>query len=182
MFGYQKKGLVMKKFLLAVATLLAISVCCAAGFGDVPESSIPTPAEKDDVARNAPDIGAKENADWQKLREERREAREQILEKLRNSAEEKNSMRENALTPKNPRAAVSVENPVVPPHENAAKQPKENPLAGKKNHPVVHPFVPHPPVNHPMIEHPVIEHPVIVPPGHTMEKPEKINTMYPVHP
>lgn len=48
-----------------------------------PESSIPTPAEKAEISRETPDLGAKESENWQKMRAERRKAREQILSDLR---------------------------------------------------------------------------------------------------
>ena len=51
-----------------------------------PESSVPTPAENKEISREMANLGAKESADWQKLRAERRAAREQILSDLRNSS------------------------------------------------------------------------------------------------
>lgn len=160
----------MKRTCIALAALLAVSVCCAAGFSDAPESSIPTPAESGSVNRDAPDIGVKEKADWQKLREERREAREQILQRLKNSAEEKNALRENTKTQRNPKAAIANENPIVPPHERNGLNPMINPSADKMK-----------------------EHPMIMPPGHLKDnrdrplgrensKPEKDNLVLPVHP
>lgn len=70
----------------------------AAAFADEPslrpESSIPTPAEESVVSEETPALGAKESKDWLRLREERRMAREQILQELRSSsAEEKQSIR-----------------------------------------------------------------------------------------
>lgn len=60
-----------------------------------PESSIPTPAVKSEISQEAPTLGAKESEDWKKLREERRQAREQILSDLRaSSAAEKQSIRQ----------------------------------------------------------------------------------------
>ena len=60
-----------------------------------PESSVPTPAERTEISRDSQNLGAKESADWQKLRAERRAAREQILTDLRNStAAEKQNIRQ----------------------------------------------------------------------------------------
>ena len=60
-----------------------------------PESSVPTPAERTEISREMPDLGAKESADWQRLRAERRAAREQILSDLRNSSNaEKRNIRQ----------------------------------------------------------------------------------------
>lgn len=52
----------------------------------MPESSVPTPAERMEVSQEAPDLGAKESENWQKMRAERKQAREQILSKLRESS------------------------------------------------------------------------------------------------
>ena len=47
------------------------------------------------MSREIPDLGAKESAEWQRLRAERRAAREQILTDLRNSsAAEKQNIRQ----------------------------------------------------------------------------------------
>lgn len=69
-----------------------------------PESAIPTPAEKAMVSQDAPALGAKESEDWQRLRAERRQAREQILSDLRSStAAEKKSIRQDVAKDKAPR-------------------------------------------------------------------------------
>ena len=57
-----------------------------AGGVAAPASSVPTPAERLDVSRGTPDLGAKESAEWQKMRAERKQAREQILTKIRESS------------------------------------------------------------------------------------------------
>ena len=60
-----------------------------------PESSIPTPAARSEISQEVPSLGAKESQDWQRLREERRQAREQILSHLRaSSTAEKRSIRQ----------------------------------------------------------------------------------------
>ncbi|MCQ2088755.1 MAG: hypothetical protein MJY93_00760 [Fibrobacter sp.] len=76
-----------------------------------PESSIPTPAIKSEVSQEAPTLGAKESEDWKKLREERRQAREQILSDLRaSSAAEKQSIRQE-VTKNKPRPRFEGEIP-----------------------------------------------------------------------
>ena len=71
---------------------MAAAISFAAPSSVRPESSVPTPAENREISREMPNLGAKESADWQKLRAERRAARERILSDLRNSsaAEKKN--------------------------------------------------------------------------------------------
>ncbi len=67
-----------------------------------PESSVPTPAENKEISREKANLGAKESADWQKLRAERRAAREQILSDLRNSsATEKKNIRQEVSKKRN---------------------------------------------------------------------------------
>ena len=83
----------MKKIVMASAVMAATAMA-----GDVesrPEASVPTPVEAREALSNIPKFSEKENVDWQKLREERRAAREQILENLRNkTAIEKNEVRD----------------------------------------------------------------------------------------
>lgn len=75
-----------------------------------PESSVPTPAEKSEITRETPDLSAKDNEEWQKMRAERREARRQILLDLRNrSAAEKNSIRQNVAKEHNEKSRVEGE-------------------------------------------------------------------------
>lgn len=85
----------MKKLNLILTILMAAVLGYAAPSSVRPESSVPTPAENAEISREMPDLGAKESADWQRLRAERRAAREQILKDLRNSsAAEKKNIRE----------------------------------------------------------------------------------------
>ena len=75
--------------------MMAAAFAFAAPSSVRPESSVPTPAENAEISRETPDLGAKESADWQKLRAERRAAREQILSDLRNSSSaEKRNLRQ----------------------------------------------------------------------------------------
>lgn len=79
-----------------VSIFLMMTATAFAGESSLrPESSIPTPAEKSGISQETPTLGAKESEDWKKLREERRQAREQILSDLRaSSAAEKQSIRQ----------------------------------------------------------------------------------------
>ena len=75
--------------------MMAAALSFAAPSSVRPESSVPTPAENMEISREMPNLGAKESADWQKLRAERRAARERILTDLRNSsATEKKNIRQ----------------------------------------------------------------------------------------
>ena len=86
----------MKTTILISTILMAAALSFAAPSSVRPESSVPTPVEKTEISRDTQNLGAKESADWQKLRAERRAAREQILMDLRNSsaAEKKNIRQE----------------------------------------------------------------------------------------
>lgn len=85
----------MKKTTLITTIMMAAALSYAAPSSARPESSVPTPAENMEISRETPNLGAKESADWQKLRAERRAAREQILTDLRNSsAAEKQNIRQ----------------------------------------------------------------------------------------
>ena len=86
----------MKTMNLISTMMVAAALAYATPSSERPEASVPTPAEKSEISREMPDLGAQERADWQKLREERRAAREQILSNLRNSsAAEKKNMRQD---------------------------------------------------------------------------------------
>ena len=53
-----------------------------------PESDIATPVEKTEITQSAPVLGQKQKEDWQRLREERKLARQQILSDIKASAKE----------------------------------------------------------------------------------------------
>ena len=53
-----------------------------------PESDIATPVEKTEITQSAPDLGQKQKEDWQRLREERKLARQQILSDIKANAKE----------------------------------------------------------------------------------------------
>jgi len=107
----------MKKIVMASAVMAATAM--AGDMESRPEASVPTPVEAREALSNVPKFSEKENVDWQKLREERRAAREQILKDLRNkTALEKNEMREASVK------SSALEKP-VPPIDKKAEKPKE---------------------------------------------------------
>ena len=88
----------MKKIVMASAVMAATAM--AGEIDSRPEASVPTPVEARETLDKAPKMSEKENVDWQKMREERRIAREQILKDLRNnSAAEKKELREAVEKP-----------------------------------------------------------------------------------
>lgn len=88
----------MKKIVMASAMMAVTAM--AGDLESRPEASVPTPVETREAFDKVPNMSEKENMDWQRLREERRAAREQILENLRNkTAGEKNEMRDVAVKP-----------------------------------------------------------------------------------
>ncbi len=88
----------MKKIVMASAVVAATAM--AGDLGSRPEASVPTPVETRDAFDKVPKMSEKEKGDWLKMREERRAARAQILEDLRNkSAIEKNELRDVAVKP-----------------------------------------------------------------------------------
>jgi len=111
------RSVVMKKIVMASAVMAATAM--AGDMESRPEASVPTPVEAREALSNVPKFSEKENVDWQKLREERRAAREQILKDLRNkTALEKNEMREASVK------SSALEKP-VPPIDKKAEKPKE---------------------------------------------------------
>lgn len=65
--------------------LLTGSVFVAVPFAQ-PESDIATPAERSEITQDIPDLGQKQKEDWQRLREERKQARQQILSDIKANA------------------------------------------------------------------------------------------------
>ncbi len=52
-----------------------------------PESDIATPAEKSEITQGAPDLDQMQKENWQRLREERKLARQQILSDIKANAQ-----------------------------------------------------------------------------------------------
>ncbi|MCQ2054639.1 MAG: hypothetical protein MJY82_05040 [Fibrobacter sp.] len=124
----------MKHAILTYSVLFSAAFAFAAGFAAQPESSVPTPAEKSEMLKETPDLGAKESADWQRLRAERRVAREQILSKLRESSKaEKQGIRKGVLENRNEKSRLEGESPKKQPHERSPfcerpDSPNQNPM------------------------------------------------------
>lgn len=113
----------MKKIVMASAVMAATAM--AGEIDSRPEASVPTPVEARETLDKVPKMSEKENVDWQKMREERRLAREQILKDLRNnSAAEKKELREAIAKP------VVAELPPVA--EKDAVKPKDELVREKK--------------------------------------------------
>lgn len=68
-----------------IIALLTSSVFVAVPFAQ-PESDIATPAGRSEISQDAPDLGQKQKEDWQRLREERKQARQQILSDIKANA------------------------------------------------------------------------------------------------
>jgi hypothetical protein len=92
------RRLTMKKIVMASAVMAATAM--AGEIDSRPEASVPTPVEARETLDKVPKMSEKENVDWQKMREERRLAREQILKDLRtNSVAEKKELRNELAKP-----------------------------------------------------------------------------------
>ena len=89
-----------------ISVILMMAASLYAGESSMrPQSSVPTPAERSEISKRTPDLGAKERENWQRLRDERRAAREEILSNLKSttSAEKRNIRREVAKAREKPR-------------------------------------------------------------------------------
>ena len=74
-----KNASTIKIVFLTIAALATVSSA-------QPESDIATPAEKVEITQNAPDLGQSEKENWLRLREERKQARQQILSDIKANA------------------------------------------------------------------------------------------------
>ena len=125
--------------------LLTSSVFVAVPFAQ-PESDIATPAERSEISQDVPDLGQKQKEDWQRLREERKQARQQILSDIKANAKEVKGVQEEFFQQK----AKNNENWNSPQNRdnliNKEKGPREKgPLEQKKLKPENPPFdVPRP--------------------------------------
>ena len=108
------KSMGMNKTKFISTILLATAFSFAAGESSAPESYVPTPAEKQAISRETPDLSQKERADWQRMREERKQAREQILSRLReSSAAERQNIRQDLSRNRDERPRFEGEFPKV---------------------------------------------------------------------
>lgn len=145
----------MKKTTLITTIMMATALSYAVPSSARPESSVPTPAEKMEISREMPNLGAKESADWQKLRAERRAAREQILRDLRNSSSaEKKNIRQEVSKKRNENPRFEGE---IPKNQSRERRPfyeqpeshQMNPMRDMPNGPAPAPMYPMNPM-HPM--------------------------------
>ena len=118
------KSLGMNKTKFISAILFATAFSFAAGESSAPESYVPTPAEKQEFSKETPGLSQQERADWQRMREERKQAREQILSKLRESSpSERSEMRQNGLKNRGERPRFEGEFPKNQPREREMFDP-----------------------------------------------------------
>ena len=108
----------MKTIAFISPIFLAAATLFAAGDLARPESIVPTPAENTVISKETPDLGTKERADWQKLRAERKAAREQILSKIReSSAADKERFRQESAKKGNEKFRFEGESQKLEPRE-----------------------------------------------------------------
>jgi len=129
----------MKRLTFISMVLVAATLSFAREGLAAPESSIPTPAEKTEISQETPNLGAKESADWQKLRAERKQAREQILSRLRESSNvEKQNIRQDVSKNRNEESRFEGKNRKNEPRERRPEaerpervdSPEMNPMRG----------------------------------------------------
>lgn len=108
----------MKQSTFISIILLSTVGLFAVGSFAQPESYVPTPVEKSEISQESPKLGDKESANWQKMRAERKLAREQILSKLRESSRmEKKSIRTEVSQKRNEKSHTEGPTPKINPHE-----------------------------------------------------------------
>lgn len=102
---------------ISIILMTTVGFLAARSFAQ-PESYVPTPVEKSEISQETPKLGDKESANWQKMRAERKLAREQILSKLRESSRiEKNTIRKEVTQKRNEKSRTEVPTPKINPHE-----------------------------------------------------------------
>lgn len=108
----------MKQSFFISTILLSMVGFLAVGSFAQPESYVPTPVEKSEISQETPKLGDKESANWQKMRAERKQAREQILSKLRESSRvEKKTIRKEVSQKRNEKSRTEGPTPKINPHE-----------------------------------------------------------------
>jgi hypothetical protein len=113
-----------------------------------PESDIATPAERSEIAQGAPNLEQKQKEDWQRLREERKQARQQILSDIKASAQaEIKDIQQDIVQQKTVNKAINENRGNA--KENVFNKEKNWPEKKReeweKQHPETPPFdVPHP--------------------------------------
>ncbi|MBO4436264.1 MAG: hypothetical protein J5791_05190 [Fibrobacter sp.] len=123
---------------------LVATLSFAQGFA-APESSVPTPAESAEISNGTPDLGAKESAEWQKMRAERKQAREQILSRLKERSNvEKQGIRQDVSKKRNEKSRFEGKPQKNEPRERQPfyerpDSPNNNPMRGNTPPAVVPP-------------------------------------------
>lgn len=124
------------KYAAFISILTLSAMMSFAGGVAAPASSVPTPAERLEVSRGTPDLGAKESAEWQKMRAERKQAREQILTKIRESSSaEKQVIRQDVSKNRNEKSRFEGKPQKMQPRERQPfyerpDSPAMNPMRG----------------------------------------------------
>ena len=135
----KRKSMKKTKFISTILFTTAISF--AASETSVPTSDVPTPAERQGITRESPNLGQKEREDWQRMREERKQAREEILSRLReSSAAERQNIRQDLSKNRDERPRFEGEFPKNDPREQnpfdgRPEFDKGNPWQGQNNPP-----------------------------------------------
>ena len=128
-----------------------------------PESDIAIPAEKTEITQGAPDLGQKEKENWQRLREERKLARQQILSDIKATAqaEIKDVQQEIVLQKPNNKVQTETKDIVKGNLINKEKGPHEiGPLEWEKHKPEIPPFeIPRPGEHGPLQKGPKLQSP-----------------------
>ena len=131
-----------------VMTLLTSSVFVTVPLAQ-PESDIAIPAEKTEITQGAPDLEQAQKENWQRLREERKRARQQILSDIKANAQaeikdiQQDLVKQKPNNVQNENRGIGKETPIIKekaPHEierekkeklKPEKMPFENPRPGE---------------------------------------------------
>jgi len=87
----------MNKIFFMSAILITTALASAVAVSDVPEAQVSTPAEQG-VSSEKASLTDSESARWQQKRAERKQARDEILTKLRNSSSQEKEQLRQALS------------------------------------------------------------------------------------
>jgi len=108
----------MKKTKFISTILFATAFSFAAGESTAPAADVPTPAERQSITKESPNLGQKEREDWIRMREERKQAREEILSRLRESpAGERQNIRQDLSRNRDERPRFEGDFPKYAPRE-----------------------------------------------------------------
>ena len=128
-----------------------------------PESAIATPVQKSEITQSVPDLGQKEKEDWQRLREERKLARQQILSDIKASAQAEIKDVQQEIVQQKPNNKIQNETKDVVKDKLIKKEkgPHEiGPLEWEKHKPEIPPFeIPRPGEHGPLQKGPKLQSP-----------------------